>query len=411
MSRILYWLSFGVLAALLFTRALFAQSTIPVTGHLGDSSQGVPPGMSVKFELYSCGSNIPRIFGSFTIVKQSFTLTPDAGGLITGAIWPNDVINCGGVTGGTRYNVTVYMDGVPQTLTACYAVLSTMGTFNLDTATPCTSATPSPPPGGPFDATYNNLTLQGLLSGNNANFTGTVSAAVFRLLTTPTPCPSGFMTGLTATLGVICRSPAASPVTSVNGRTGAVTPQPGDYSCGMIAGAVCSLPTVNYQTVEAAGAAQTQRAKLNLIATGLASFSCVDNAGANSTDCTVNVPSSGGDSATTCTGTTPPWACYYTKPDGTKVEWGVSAAAGTGADTVAVSVSFPLAFTGNVSVGQSADNCADTCSGKNPLVVDQVGGSLSTTGVSFQLTGVTPVGGGGAVVLSTVHVHWNAIGK
>ncbi|HEV2709162.1 MAG TPA: hypothetical protein VGU67_03015 [Edaphobacter sp.] len=316
MRRILYRLTLGAIAALLLAYPSFAQNTIPVTGHLADSSQGVPAGMSVKFELYNCGANYPRVFGSFGIVRQNFTLTPDLNGLITGTITPNDLINCGGVTGTTRYYVTPLLNGIPQVPAACYAVLSTMGTFNLDTATPCTSATPPPPPGGPYDATYDNLTLMGLLSGNNAVFSGTVQAHKFLLDFTPNPCSSGYVTGLNADFTVNCGTPASAPVTSVFGRAGNVSANTGDYNCGMVTGSICSLPTFYYQTVAANGSSQTQRGRLNLNSGTNSTVSCVDNAGANSTDCTISSSGAGG-TARTCNSI----GCYRIDADGTIEQW------------------------------------------------------------------------------------------
>lgn len=297
MHRLFYWLTFGILAALLLAKPLHCQSTIPVTGHLGDSSQGVPPGMSVKFELYNCGANYPRAIGVFGIVRQNFTLTPDSTGLITGTIVPNDVINCGGVTGTTRYYVTPLLNNVPQIAPACYAVLSTMGTFNLDVATPCTSATPPPPPGGPFDATFNNVTVMGLLSGGSALFSGSFSAGSFHFLAAPGDCTSGnYSTGLDINFAPVCLPlPTVSiPVLSVFGRGSNVVAANGDYSCGMVTGAICSLPTLNYQTVQVSGTSKTQRSKLNFLSSGATTVTCADNSSANSTDCSFSSPPTGG---------------------------------------------------------------------------------------------------------------------
>jgi hypothetical protein len=291
MRRFLYWLTFGILAVVVLGRPLYAQNTIPVTGHVSDSSTGVPAGMSVKFELSYCGGNYPRVVGAFGIVRQNFTLTPNLAGLITGTIVPNDLINCGGVTGGTCYNITLLLNGIPQIPTACYAVLSTMGTFNLDTATPIASSTGPPVPGGPYDATYDNLTLLGLLSGGSALFSGTVQANAFELAAAPTPCNSGaYMTGLTTFLIPICNTPAAATITSFNTRGGAVLPVTGDYSCAMVTGAICSLPTNYYQLVGANGTSQTARNRLNLISGGATTVTCADDSGTNSSDCTITSP-------------------------------------------------------------------------------------------------------------------------
>ncbi len=104
--------------------------------------------------------------------------------------------------------------------------------------------------------------------------------------------------------------------------------------------------------------------------------------------------------------------CYRTYADGTIEQWGVSNAFPTGADTNTVAVTFPTAFTTttNLSVTGTADNCANTCSGKNPLVLT-MNGAPSTSGVTFSGTGSVPTGGGGDVIVNTVHVHWHAIGN
>lgn len=147
MRRAFYWLAVGgALTAFLWSPIFaVAQSTIALTGHVSDASGGIAPGMAVKFELYNCGANFPRVPGSFSIAKQTFTLTPDNTGLLTGTIFPNDRIVCGGVTGSTRYKVTVILNNIPQGLATCYWVQSTTNPFNLDTATPCTTVPPAPP--------------------------------------------------------------------------------------------------------------------------------------------------------------------------------------------------------------------------------------------------------------------------
>jgi hypothetical protein len=244
MSRFFYWLTFGLLAALLFARPLFSQftpisTTIPLTGHLGDPSSGVPPGMSVKFELYGCGANTPKIVGSFSLIKQNFTVTPDLNGLISGRIVPNDSISCGGVLATTRYNVTTLLDGIPQAPTACYFVQLSVGTFNLDTAIPCTSISPPVPPSPPVDGYFGNLTYTGVLSGGGAVFGSTVQAHEFLLDFTPNPCSTGqFMTGYHADFTVICSNPPPTGVITFNGRPGVVLPVAGDYTAAMVTNAL-----------------------------------------------------------------------------------------------------------------------------------------------------------------------------
>ncbi|MGO4210567.1 hypothetical protein AB4043_07020 [Terriglobus sp. YAF25] len=87
-------------------------------------------------------------------------------------------------------------------------------------------------------------------------------------------------------------APPQSDVTSVFGRKGNVVAVAGDYTCSQITGAVCSIPTIYYQTIRAGGTDLTQRAKLNLIAGTNTGVACADNSGANSTDCTFTNSSS-----------------------------------------------------------------------------------------------------------------------
>jgi hypothetical protein len=79
-------------------------------------------------------------------------------------------------------------------------------------------------------------------------------------------------------------------VSSVFGRTGAVTAQSGDYSYSQISG----TPSLYYQTVDANGTAETQRPALNLVSGTNATVSCADNSGASRTDCTISASSSAG---------------------------------------------------------------------------------------------------------------------
>ena len=82
-------------------------------------------------------------------------------------------------------------------------------------------------------------------------------------------------------------APPLSAVTSVFGRTGTILAVSGDYTCGQVTGAICSLPTIYYQTIQANGSSQTQQPKLNLLNGTNVTVSCVNNSGASSTDCTI----------------------------------------------------------------------------------------------------------------------------
>jgi hypothetical protein len=94
------------------------------------------------------------------------------------------------------------------------------------------------------------------------------------------------------TVDNITGDPPRSDVTSVFGRTGAVVAVTGDYTCSQITGAVCSIPTIYYQTIRNGGTDLAQRAKLNLIAGTNTGVTCADNSGGNSTDCTFTNSSS-----------------------------------------------------------------------------------------------------------------------
>lgn len=205
-----------------------------------------------------------------------------------------------------------------------------------------------------------------------------------------------------------------------------------------------SVGTINYQTVQLLTTAQPQRAALNfgkyfntadsaspsrttitLTTTGIENDLVTAAAAGTGGHCAVWDGSGGiGDAGsgcagptttTTCSGTSVPWACYRIEADGTIEEWGVSAAVATGADQNVVAITFPQTFTstGNLSVVAVSDGCVDTCGGttpKNPVGFSQVQGTLSTTGVTFSFTGVTPTGGGGGVLTATIHAHWHATG-
>lgn len=232
-----------IFALFLADGALLAgQSRIPVTGHFGGVGTDTPSNFGVKFELQYCGSNLPRVFGIFNPVLTNTTLTVDpTTGLITGQIWPNDFLNCGGTVGGTRYNVTAMVNNVPQGPPVCYQVLSSVGTFNLDTAQPCVQVPPPPPPPGFGDYEFNNLTLTGTLNGVNAIFTGDVRALSFHFSTAGAhfTCPGGqAANSLLQDFTLGCVAFPGAPVTSVFGRVGPVVAAVNDYNFTQLAGTI-----------------------------------------------------------------------------------------------------------------------------------------------------------------------------
>lgn len=288
-------LKFVLAALLLLPVAAVAQSTVGLTGNFSDISGGATPGLQIQFLLAGCGANLPRITGHFGIVNTQYNFTPNATtGLLTGNIWPNDVITCGLVTGSTQYLVSFLVNNIPQGPATCFQITSSENPFDLTSQTPCNVTSVPPPPTPPLDAVFHNINATGFFSGTNGSFSGSLTAASFHFAATPSPCGSGFYsTGPNINFGPVCVALPTPPtvVTSFNIRQNAVVPVTGDYTCSMVTGAICSLPTFHYQTVQNNGTSQTQRSKLNLIpGTGGITLSIADNSGNDSTDVTVNAP-------------------------------------------------------------------------------------------------------------------------
>jgi hypothetical protein len=227
---------------LFFAAALSAQSKIPVTGHVGavGADPTSPTSYQAQFSLAYCGGNVAKVFGQRTITAQIATFTADSTGLLTGSIWPNDVITCGGVVNGTRYNVSWLVNGVRVGPVQCYQVLSSIGTFNLDTAIPCAVVPPPVPAPGLFDWEFRNLTLAGTLYGVNAIFTGDVTAGSFHFSSSGAhaACGSGsYADQLLADFTFHCTALPAAVAYTFNGRVGpAFAPAANDYSFAMLSG-------------------------------------------------------------------------------------------------------------------------------------------------------------------------------
>lgn len=231
-----------------------APTTIPVTGNLTGLSGGGAAYTSILIELMNCPSpaTIPGFYG---IVQTGYQIMADSSGAVNGSIWPNDVIDCNGTTGNSQYMLSYQVNGVVAGTPQCYQVTSG-SVWNLSTQQPVTCGQ-SPP--NPQDGNFQNLTVSDNLAAASGTFSGPVIAQYFQFAgATPQSCTTGFVSGWNAS-GWICGSPAASPVTSVFGRTGAVVAQAGDYSYSQITG----TPTIWYQTIFANGTAQTQRAGLD----------------------------------------------------------------------------------------------------------------------------------------------------
>lgn len=406
-----YFLTAAILSLLLLPLLAVSQvpTTVGITAQLGDiSGAAATSGTAIQVKLAGCGGNQPRITGYFGIVQTQMNFYPNpTTGMVTGTLWPNDVITCGTTTGSTQYLFTFIVNNVPQGPALCYQINSGQNPFNLNTATPCNVFSVPPPPTPPFDGTFHMLNLTGLLTGTSAIFTGNVRASTFTMTTAPGDCGAGqYSTGIDSNFNSICLTLPSTPagVTSFNTRQNAVVPELGDYNCAQVTN--CQS-TLNFAT----GDFSVSGGTVSLAAKGTAGTYAYPTSMTTDADGRVTAITGGtapGGTPRTCNAN----GCYKIDQDGTIEQWGVSAAVGTGSATAAVAVPFPFPFTttANLSFVAYADNCADTCAGKNPISVSG-NGVLTTTGTSVQFTGIVPTGGGGASLLIGVHAMWHAIGN
>ena len=133
---------------------------IPITGNLGAVSGTGQPYAGVQILLQNCASPV-SITGYFGIVQQGYQIRANSSGLISGNIWPNDLITCNGTTGNSQYSVTLMNNGTPSGTRQCYQVTSGQGIWNMNTQQPISCS--SPPP-NPQDAQYRNLNVTGCFS-------------------------------------------------------------------------------------------------------------------------------------------------------------------------------------------------------------------------------------------------------
>ena len=150
------------LVCLVGAMPLLAQTPtpIPITGNLGAISGLGQPYAGVSIQLQNCASPV-SITGYFGIVQQGYQIRASSAGLVTGTVWPNDLITCNGTTGTSQYSVVLMNGGTPSGTTQCYQVASTQGIWNMNTQQPISCS--SPPP-NPQDAQYRNLNVTGCFS-------------------------------------------------------------------------------------------------------------------------------------------------------------------------------------------------------------------------------------------------------
>lgn len=230
------------------------------------------------------------------------------------------------------------------------ALIWTADNVNAASILPCSSANAVQT----ANTAANGLTCDPTITINTSTHTltvGVLSVDHVTIAASGTPTTWTFDTTTPAT----ALASLGTVVTSFNGRGGpSITPTTGDYTCAEVTGCP-TVPTIFYQSVNSG---LTQRSKLNLISGTNATVSCVDNAGANSTDCTVSASISGTPKTCNAQG------CYLVLPDGTAEEWITGAMqndSGVGAGNPAQTLALPLVLTSTpISVICSALTSGET---------------------------------------------------
>jgi hypothetical protein len=146
---------FALLVLLLFALPLFC--SVPISGNLKDISTGaITTGTFVRFELTKCGANVPRVTGTATIVSKVKDFRPSTTGAISGTLYANDEIECGGVTDNSCYDMSVYFNNTRQGTPVPVKVYAPG--FNISSFSPsaeCGTA-PATPPATPQGYIYQN---------------------------------------------------------------------------------------------------------------------------------------------------------------------------------------------------------------------------------------------------------------
>ena len=140
---------------------------LPITGNLGAIQGTGQPYAGVSIQLQNCQSPV-SITGYFGIVQQGYQIQASPSGVITGSVWPNDLITCNGTTGNSQYSVVLMNNGIPSGTTQCYQVTSTQGAWNMTTQQPISCSNPPP---NPQDSQFRNLNVTGCLSVSGSGCT------------------------------------------------------------------------------------------------------------------------------------------------------------------------------------------------------------------------------------------------
>jgi len=168
MDRVPSWF-LGVLLAFAGVFSASAQTPVPlpITGNLG-TIPGKPQAYSgVLIQLQNCPTPA-AITGYTAIVQTAYQIQASPAGLVNATVWPNDLINCNGTTGNSRYSLFYLVNGVPSGTQQCYQVNSTQGVWNLNTQQPI-ACTQSPP--NPQDLQIRNLSVTDCISISGSSCT------------------------------------------------------------------------------------------------------------------------------------------------------------------------------------------------------------------------------------------------
>lgn len=216
-------------ALMLTVSHAFAQTPIPITGHLVSATNApcVTGDCFVRFRLRNYQGTVPRVIGIGAIAKVSVDVAPDNTGAFSTSVWGNDVIQPVNSPATTFYTVEFWSAGRAY-FTGNYQFTGA-GPFNLDNASPI-SSTP-PPPVSNF-ALLNPPGSQTMTIPAGASFTFT-GGDVF----VPTPTNADNSQRAANTSWVRTNAPGLAPVQSVFGRTGAVVATSGDYTVAQVTGA------------------------------------------------------------------------------------------------------------------------------------------------------------------------------
>ena len=151
----------GLIAALApITLAAQTPVPLPVIGNLSSIIGNGQAYAGVAIQLQNCLSPV-SIPGYSVIVQQGYQVRADPSGVVSSAVWPNDLIDCNGTTGNSQYQLSFVVNGAVQGTPQCYQVVSTQGSWNLNTQQPI-ACSQSPP--NPQDLQVRNLNITGCFS-------------------------------------------------------------------------------------------------------------------------------------------------------------------------------------------------------------------------------------------------------